>query len=256
MSRYVPPQHGAWAFLALPLVLGTLVSPWTPLLLVLAVAWIAAYPWSYAALGLVRAKRNQRFRAPFAAWAAIVLPACAVLLVARPWLVWAGAAYALAFAVNVRYARRNDERAVANDLVFVGECAAMVLVTWAVAVGGGTFAPPPLSSVPSHVWVLVVVCVLVLLGSALHVKSLIRERRNARFAALSRGYAVACAGASLGLAAWWGLPSGWWFVLPFVALAVRAFVVGRKPVRPGAVGMVELGCFILVAAAAALAVHT
>ena len=65
MSTYVHPQHGAWAFLALPLVLGAVVTPWTPLLVALAVAWVAAYPMSYAAFGLVRAKRPRRFRAPF-----------------------------------------------------------------------------------------------------------------------------------------------------------------------------------------------
>ena len=110
MSAYVPPQHGAWAFLALPLVLGAIVTPWTPLLLVLAVAWVAAYPL-YAALGLVRAKRPQRFLKPFLVWSAVVLPAVVVLLVWRPWLLWVGLGYAALFAVNLAYARRttNDD---------------------------------------------------------------------------------------------------------------------------------------------------
>jgi len=253
VSVYVPPQHGAWAFLALPLVLGAVLAPWTPLLVVLAVVWVAAYPLSYAAFGLVRAKRPRRFRAPFLMWSAVVLPTAVVLLVGRPWLVWVGLGYAVLFAVNLRYARNNDERALANDVVFVVECAAMVAVTWAVGAGSRSWAPPGLDAVPTQVWVLVAVCALVLLGSTLHVKSLIRERRDPRFARASRVLAVASVPVSVALGAWWGWPSGAWLIAPFVVLAVRAFLVPRRPLRPGAIGMIELGCFLLVAAASVLA---
>jgi hypothetical protein len=253
MSSYVPPQHGAWAFLGLPLVLGAVVAPLTPLLLVLAVAWVAAYPLSYAAFGLVRARRPQRFRRPFAVWLAVVLPVAVVLVVARPWLVWVGFGYLPLFAVNLRYAQRNDERALANDLVFVVECALIVPVTWAVGAGDGSWTPPSLADVPTEVWVMTIVCAMVLAGSTLHVKSLIRERRDARYARASRTFAVACVPASFALAAWWGWPAGAWLIPPFVALGVRAFVVGRKPLRPGVLGVIELACFVLVAACAAFA---
>jgi hypothetical protein len=253
MSAYLPPQHGAWAFLGLPLVLGAFVAPMTPLLLVLAVAWVAAYPLSYAAFGLVRARRPQRFRRPFAVWLAVVLPAAMVLVVARPWLVWVGLAYLLLFAVNLRYAQRNDERALTNDLVFVVECALIVPVTWAVGAGDRSWTPPGLADVPLEAWVLAIVCAMVLVGSTLHVKSLIRERRDARYATESRAFAVACVPVSVALAAWWGWPSGAWLILPFVALGVRAFVVGRTPLRPGVLGVIELVCFLVVVACAALA---
>jgi hypothetical protein len=249
----VPPQHGAWAFLGLPLALGFVVAPWTPVLLVLAVAWVVAYPWSYAALSLVRARRPQRFRKPFAVWLAVLAPAVVVLLVARPWLVWVGAAYAVLFVVNLGYASRNDERAIANDLVFDVECAAMVVVTWMTGAGDGGWSPPALSAVPDRVWVLTVVCLLVLVGSTLHVKSLIRERRDPRYALASKVFAVVCLPAVVGLAAWWGWPAGVWLVLPFVVLAVRAFVVGRRPLRAGVIGVVELGCFMLTVLCAVLA---
>ena len=251
--RYVPPQHGAWAFLGLPLVLGAVVAPWTPLLVVLALAWVAAYPWSYAALGLARARRKQRFVRPFAVWAAVVVPAGALLVLQRPWLVWVGAAYLLLFAVNLRYAAHNNERAIANDAVFVAECSAMVWVVWAVGASEGSWSPPSTGAAPAHAWVLVVVCALVLIGSTLHVKSLIRERRDPRYARASRAVALGSVPAAGALAAWWGLPHGAWLVLPFAALAVRAFVVGRRPLRPGVIGIVELGGFVLAAVTAVVA---
>ncbi len=253
MSSYVPPQHGAWAFLGLPLALGFVVAPWTPLLLVLCVAWIVAYPWSYAALSLVRARRPQRFRKPFAVWLAVLLPAVVVLVVARPWLVWVGLGYALLFQANLDYARRNDERAISNDLIFDFECALMVVVMWMVGAGSSGWAPPALRDVPMRTWALAIVCFLVLVGTTLHVKSLIRERRDPRYALVSRVYALACLPAAVGLAAWWGWPRGGWLVVPFVVLAVRAFLIGRKPQRAGVLGMIELGFFLLTVGCAVLA---
>ena len=254
--KYVPPQHGAWAFLALPLVLAATVAPPTWLSLALAVTWITAYPLSYAALSLARSRRPQRFRRPFAVWLAVFLPGAAVLLVARPWLLWIGLGYLLLFRISVRYARRNAERAMGNGLVFVVQCSAMVVVAWAVAMDSGEWRLGARFSgfaVPADVWVLAAVCALVLAGSTLHVKSLIRERRDARYARWSRAVALASLALSVGLAAVWGLPSGLLLVPGFVALALRAFLVGRRPLRPGVIGMIELACFVVVAAGACLA---
>jgi hypothetical protein len=250
---YIPPQHGAWAFLALPLALGVTITPWTPLLAVLAVAWVAAYPMSYAASGLMRGKHPQRFRTPFAVWTVVVVVASAVLVAYRPWLVWVGLVYVALWAVNLRYARRGDERALVNDVVFVAECSGMVAVTWAVGAGDRSWSPPPLDSVPAHAWILVVVCALVLLGSTLHVKSLIRERRDPRFARASLALALSSLPAAVALGVWWGWPQGAWLVLPFVALAARSVLVPGRSLRPGAIGAVELLCFVLAVVAAVLA---
>lgn len=254
--RYVPPQHGAWAFLALPLVLAASVAPPTWVGLVLAVTWIAAYPLSYFALSLARAKRPQRFRRPFSVWLAVFLPGAVVLLVARPWLAWVGLAYLLLFGISLRYARLNAERSLGNSLVFVVQCAAMVVVAWAVAMDSGGWRLGARFTgfhVPADVWVLTAICALVLAGSNLHVKSLIRERRDARYARWSRAVALASLALSVGLAVVWGLPGGLALVPGFVALALRAFLVGRRPVRAGVIGMVELACFVVVAAGAFLA---
>ena len=66
-----------------------------------------------------------------------------------------------------------------------------------------------------------------LLGSTLHVKSLIRERRDPRGARASKVCAVVSVPASFVLAEWWGWPQGAWLIVPFLALAVRAVLVGR-----------------------------
>ncbi len=247
----LPPQHGAWAFLALPVLLAcTVASPtwWTA---VLAVAWFAAYPASYAGARLLHDRRPERFRRAFAVWAACAALPAAVLVLRFPWLIWVGAVLLALVAVNAHYARRNDERALVNDLVVVTECALLVPVTWAVSTSAST-APTP-AAVPTQVGVLAAVCWLVLVGSTLHVKSLIRERRDPRYAVASRVVAVASVALVLALATMWGLPDGWWLVPAFVALAFRAFMIGARPTRPAVIGLVELVMLVLVLLGAWLA---
>ncbi len=254
-TSLVPPQHGAWAFLGLPLTLGFVVADPSWAWLPLAWAWIAAYPASYFVLSYVRARRPERFRRPLAIWAAAFAPAGLAAVAMRPWLLWVAALYLVSFAVNLAYARRNRERDLVNDAVFVAQCSAMVVVTALVGDDPGTSAPGPLlDAVSTRAWLLAAVCALVLLGSTLHVKSLLRERRDPRYATAARVYAVACAIASPALAVAWGLPAGWFLVAPFVVLAVRALRKDWSGMRPGAIGMVELACFLVALAAAALAV--
>ena len=81
---------------------------------VLTVAWFAAYPASYAGARLLHDRRPERFRRPFAVWAACAAVPAALLLLRFPWLLWVGVVLLALVAVNARYARRNDERALAQ----------------------------------------------------------------------------------------------------------------------------------------------
>jgi YwiC-like protein len=247
----IPPQHGAWAFLALPLALALTVAPPTWWTAVLAVAWFAAYPASYAGGRMLHDRRPERFRRAFMIWAGATAVPALILVIRFPWLLWVGAVLVALASVNVHYARRHDERALPNDLVLVTECSVLVATTWAVSVDASTTSWG--GGLPVAVLVLTAVCWLVLAGSTLHVKSLVRERGDPRFARASRAVAVLSVAASVGLGVAWGLPSGWVLVVPFAALAVRAFVVGRRPTRVAVIGLIELAMFGLVVAAAWLA---
>lgn len=254
----MPPQHGAWAFLALPVAVAVTVSPWTPLLLLVAATWVCAYPASYFVLALVRDRTSRhpdarRFARPLAIWWVPTVAAGLPLLVVRPWLGWVALGYAALFSVNIAFARRRDERALVNDAVFVLECTAMVPITWAVAAGGSTLVPPPLTSVPVHVWVLTAAVALLLIGSTLHVKSLIRERADPRYARASRALALVSLPVSVGLAVWWGLPAGLLLVVPFAWFTLRAVLLADPTSRPGRIGVVELVGFVLLVLASALA---
>lgn len=249
----LPPQHGAWAFLGLPLALGVTAGSWTPVWAVLSVAWVVAYPLSWATSGLIGGPRRERFRKPFLVWAGLFVPLAAVTVWLRPWLWVAGAAYAVLFAVNLVYARARRERALANDLVLIAECSLMVPVVVGVASTGATWSPPADVLRTGQVLVLVLACALTLVGSTLHVKSLIRERNDRRYALASQAFAVLCVPVMAAAVAWWGPGRGYWLLVPFVVLAVRARLVPGHSWRPGRIGMIELAAFVLVVVAAALA---
>lgn len=253
----VPPQHGAWAFLGLPVATGLTVSPTQPVLVLMTVTWVAAYPASYALLALARDSASRhpdpaRFRRPLLVWWSLVLAAGLPLAIARPWLVWVAPLYAAAFGVNLVFARRRDERALVNDLVFIIQCTAMVPVTWMVATGTRSWQPPDLAQAPTQLWLLTVAVALLLVGSTLHVKSLIRERSDSRYARASRIVAVLSVPTAVVLAVIWGLPAGLVLLLPFGWFVVRAFAVGPDA-RPARIGMIELVGFVLLVLAAALA---
>jgi hypothetical protein len=244
----LPHQHGAWGFLALPVALAVTRTGVHPLLVPATVAWVAAYPLSWALTGRLSARRPERFDRALLVWAPVVLVAGAPLLWWRPWLVWVVAMYAALWLVNLRFARARRERSLANDLVLVAECTLAVPVFAGIAHGGGW--RPPWTVLDGRSVLLVTACAVALVGSVLHVKSLIRERADPRYGHASRAFAVAGAMLVLVVVAWSGGPV--WAVLPFAALVVRSWFVpaGWRPAR---VGMLELAGLALVVLAFAAA---
>lgn len=240
----LPDQHGAWAFLALPVALAAPVLTWHPVLAPLVVAWVAAHPAAWALTGRLAAPRPERFDRALRTWVPVVLVAGGVALAWRPWLAWVALLYAAGFLVSLRYAKARRERALGNDLVLIAQCAAVVPVLVGAGVRGGWSAP--LGTLGATPYLLAGVCALALLGSTLHVKSLIRERKRPGFARASRAYALACLLLALGAAA----RGAWWPLVPAAVAALRSLLVTDPALRPGRIGMVELAVLVSLAVAA------
>jgi len=238
----VPRQHGAWAFLAVPLLVGLALSGWSLIGVWFAIGWLLAYPASYY-LGravVVRWRRNSWTRAarralqraaPWAAGAAVI---ASVLVLLRPWLLPVGGALAMAWVASLWLSRHGRERGMANDLLLVSQAALAVPLLVAVSIDG---VPP------QEAWLAGGVVLVFFVGSVLHVKSLIRGSGDRRWALASRGYH----GAALAV----GLVSPW-LLLPFGTAAVRAFAV-PPGTRPAVIGAVEAGVSALVVVGVALA---
>ena len=248
--RIVPDQHGAWAFLLLPVALALTVTPWSWLLVPATVTWVLAYPAAWALTGRLTAPRPARFDRALRLWPPLALVAGAPVLAARPWLVWVLLGYGGLWLVNLHHARQRRERSLGNDLVLVAECCVLIPVLVGIGTTSGGWRPPPLSVVDASVVLLMVGCLVTLTGSVLHVKSLIRERGDARYARAAKDFSVAGPVAVAVVAGAAGAPL--WPALVLLLAGGRCWWVPRTW-RPARVGLLELGVFVLVATSFAVA---
>jgi hypothetical protein len=245
----IPGQHGAWAFLVVPLLLGYVVTGWSWPATVYAIAWVLAYPASYyfGRAVVIRWRRGnwsrlaKRELRDAVAWMVLAAVPAIVLLVWRPWLIWVGALLVALWVCSVWLTRTGHERGASNDLLLVAQAALAVPVFWAIA----TDTPDLGIGDPAaaDAWTAALICLVFFTGSVLHVKSLIREADDRRWALASRVFHVAALGMAL---------ISPWLLLPFGAAAVRAFTV---PVgsRPAVIGAVEIVVSVLVVVGGALA---
>jgi len=242
-SPVAPPQHGGWAFVGLPVVLGWVVGGFSVLTVLLGIGFVLAFPTSYFAIAYLRFPRRERYVKGLLIWGIPAAVIAVVVVLARGWLVWVGLGYLIAFAINLAFAKNHNERSLSNDAVFIAECVAITPIMW--AVGQST-------SAPNSLWLITAFVALTLLGSTLHVRSLMRKRSDHRYRIASQIFAVASVVIAVALVANLGLAPIIATVIAFGYLAVRAFVVGRRPRKPGIIGMLELVGFVLVAVAACL----
>ncbi|MFI7517218.1 YwiC-like family protein [Micromonospora echinofusca] len=231
---WMPPQHGAWAMLLLPVLAALTVTGPHPLHLPLLGAALAAYPLSYFGLQAIKTGRFRRVRPQLVGYGLATVALAAPVLVARPATLAYAPLYAALAAVNAGHARRRRDRAFVNDLAFVLQCGLLGLVV-------ATVAEVPWTRVVG----VTVVALGYLVGTVLYVKTMIRERDSVRYRWASWAYhAVAALAAVL----WASVP----VAVVFALLLARAVLLAGRRVAPVRVGLVETACALLVLAAVAL----
>jgi YwiC-like protein len=238
--RWLPRQHGGWAMLLLPLLLGIAASRFDPLQLVLGGAATAGYVASATLQAWMRARWPATYRAPLVAWGSAFLLLAVVLVLAYPILVVSLVVLVPAAAVALLGARPGRRRGLANSLAQVAQ--ALVLVPAAALVSGAFDA--------TAVWAATAVAAGYLVGSVLVVRSVLAERTNRSFALASVAFHVLLVGLAL-----WLLPAAYALVaggllIRAVALPVleRRLAGGPRPLRPIHVGLVELASSVAVVA--------
>lgn len=243
----VPNQHGAWAFLVVPLILGAFLGAATWLGLVFAITWIAAYPVSYfAGRGILMRIRRGAFTAKTRAafrdalpWAVVTVLGGVILVVARPWILVPGAVVAAIWSISLWLTWIGRERGITNDLLLTVLASIAAPLMWAVANG-----EPSVAAVPRTLWLAAVVCLLFFTGSVLHIKSLIREADDRRWHWASVAFHV--------LALVIAVTISWWLAIPFTAALVRTAVI-RPGLRPGQLGAIETVVSVLLVVCTAIA---
>jgi hypothetical protein len=232
--RYVPPQHGAWAMLAVPYLAGLIAAGYRWPDLLLAGAWLSGYLLSYFVFQAVKSRRPARYRSQLLLYAGVAAPLTALVAVARPAVLWYAPAYAALFAINAWYAARRRERDLVNDLVAVLQSCLIVPVVAAIA------GRPPGSVLPVFV-----LCLAYFAGTVFYVKTMIRQRGNRTYHRWSAGYHLV----ALAVAVW---VSPWAAAL-FAWLLARAIFLPSRGWSPRRVGLVEMAnCLLLLACIAAL----
>lgn len=218
--------------LLLPLLLGVAASRPAGWQLVLGGAALAAYLASATLQAWSRSRRSREYRSPVVLYGGVSALLGMALLVTHPPLLLALLVVAPASVVVLQGARPGTPRDLANSLAQVAQ--ALVLVPAAAYVSGAFD--------PGRVAAYTAVAAAYLLGTVLVVRSVLRERGNDTFAALSMGTHLAIAAVAILL-----LPAG--YVVVGLGLAARAIALpflqrqwagGPHPLRPIHVGLVEI----------------
>lgn len=248
--RWVPKQHGAWAMLVVPWLLGAILrlraGETASHLLPLLGCWLAGYVAFHAASGWLKAPPGRR-----PAWVRPLVVSAAVaaafglltLALTGASLAWWVVAFVPLLAPALVLAARRRERSVTGGALTVAAASVMA----AVAAHPDPFAWP---SAPDAGATLVAVLgsFAYFFGTVWYVKTTIRERGSRAYLAASLAWHGAATLLAAGLASAGVLPV-WWAVF-FAAATARAAVVPRRvpALTPPQIGLIEIGfCAVLVA---------
>ena len=242
---WAPHQHGAWAMLAVPILVGIAASRFVPGQLLLAGAAVAAYLVSATLQAWLRARRRPSYVPSIAAYGAATALLGIPLLILEPRLIVAAIIVVPAGALTLSTARPGTPRELVLSLALVAQ--GSVLAPAAMLLAGET-----------SIWVLgaaTAIAAAEMAGSVLAVRSVIRERDNASFATRSVGYHAA-----ITLAAAVALPWAYAALGAFLTARAAALPLARRRLastgrglRPVHVGLVEaVASTVLIAVALAV----
>ncbi|MCL2465431.1 MAG: YwiC-like family protein [Micrococcales bacterium] len=270
MSRHlgpgwVPREHGAWAMLVAPVVVGTLLATpsWRHGLLL--VTWLVAYcAFAAAGLWLRSGRRAGRYLPPLRFHLVTATVLGVALVVSAPGLLRWAPVFAVLGAASLAASSRRADRSWLNDGVTVLTACAMTVVSAGLRGGWGSSWLPP-GAGDGTAWVAGALLVGYFLGTVPYVKTLIRDRGSRRVLAVSIGYhavLVVTAAAWLvrvlaaGAAGMDGDRGGGAhnLVMAVVLLAVAAGLLGRAALvprrrpwpKPLAIGIGEIAATLIV----------
>lgn len=229
---WVPNQHGAWAMLAGPLLVGVIAGGPAAVHVPLALLWFLGY-FAFFAAGLwLKARRRARYRPPVVVYSlACLLPAAGVLAMEPRLAAW-GLVFAPLLVLGLALAAARKDRALLSGLATT--LAASLMTAVAYDAGGGTDW--------SRAWLLTATMAAYYVGTLLYVKTMIRERGNRAYVVASVAF-HALASVTL---AW----VSWWLTAVFAALTLRAALAPRLGLTPKQVGIGEIVLNVAVVAVA------
>ena len=236
---WVPNQHGAWAMLLAPLLVGAAATGprWSHLLLL--AFWTAGY-LAFFATGLwLRSHRKARYLPPLRVYLPLATALGVAVLLVQPGLMRWAPLFVLPLGVGLVASATRHERALVSGLATTVGSSLMTLVAYDLGPGDDQM----------RAWQLTAVLAAYFAGTVLYVKSAIRQRGDRRFLTLSVAFHAVLTGAALLLLP---PPGGPALAAVGVLLAVRAYVIPTLGWSPARLGVGEIAMTLIVATTALL----
>lgn len=248
---WVPSQHGAWAMLLVPFLAGAIRSHGAWIHLPMLAFWIVGYFAFNAAALWVKSGFKARYRPPVLGYGAVAAAIGVGLAAWRPDLLWWAPVFGVCMAVSLVFSWRRRERALTNDVVTILAACLFGLVTYQAGYEpGGTILAGWRAMIT-----ITVVLFAYFVGTALYVKTMIRERGRVGWKVASVAYhgAVTAALTALVTVAA-ALPPGMHrrplavLAAIFALLTARAWALAGRSIRPLYIGLGEIAvCAALLA---------
>ncbi|MBB6453029.1 magnesium-transporting ATPase (P-type) [Salirhabdus euzebyi] len=226
---FIPKQHGAWAMLLLPFLLGISASEFHWLHIPLFIAWISLYLATYPFLLLLKKRKVAFYRKWFIRYFAIALLFGLPVLLINPFLFVIAGMMVPFFMINMYFSKKKKDRAFLNDLSAIMAFSLGGAVTYYIAEG----------VLRSEVWLIWLLSVLFFTGSTFFVKSLIREKKNPAFRWMSWSFHLFVVVLLVGT-------KDWYLVIAFIPSLIRAIAFYGKNLRPMHTGIIEIVNSIIV----------
>ena len=228
MNRYIPNQHGAWVMLILPFLFGIVAFGGQPIHILLLISWLMLYLLSFPVLQWIKTGKTSKYRQPALVYALLSISAISLLLIYQPALIGYGLFLAICFVPNIYYARTRNERALTNDII------AIVMFC--------SFIYPVMYTGELTDWrlatILFVIACLYFIGTALYVKTMLRERGNRHYYYGSIVYHIVICGLvsylHIGL------------MISFGILLARSIILPHFKLKSKHVGIIEIGFAIFL----------
>lgn len=172
----MPKQHGAWAMLLVPYLIGVIAGNprWEHLPLL--IGWVLLYLSTYPFLmSLTKRKKQSFYRGWFLTYLIIALLFIIYPLSVNFRLLFFGLAMIPFFILNMYFSKQKNERAFLNDL-------SAIIAFGIGGVGSYYFGT---GAIDQTALLIFIVCLLYFIGSTLYIKTMIREKKSLRYKYLS-----------------------------------------------------------------------
>ncbi|WP_102347364.1 YwiC-like family protein [Bacillus sp. Marseille-P3661] len=223
MKLLLPKQHGAWAMLILPFVLGMVIGGPSWLHISLFIGWLMLYLATYPFIMLFKGKQKKLHLKWTGIYGGIAIASLIIPVIYVPQLIYFGLAMAPFFLINIYYAKRNQERALLNDFSAIA----------AFGIGGVASYYVGQGIISEHAILIWVCSLLFFMGSAFFVKTLIREKKNPAFRWISWGFHLSV----IIIVSVFGYPL---LALAYIPSMIRAIWCVGKALTPKEIGILEI----------------